>query len=58
MEDIFIELIQVALGSRECLSRVPNEQEWKDLSALCQQQAISGIVFHALDGLCTYGQKP
>lgn len=58
MEDIFFELIQVALGTRECLSRVPNEQEWKELSALCQKQAISGTVFHALDGLSKYGQKP
>lgn len=58
MEDIFIELIQVALGNRECLSRVPDEQEWRDLSTLCQKQAISGIVFHALDSLSKYGQKP
>ena len=58
MEDIFFELIQVALGTRECLSRVPNEQEWKTLYAWCQKQSISGIVFHALDSLSTYGQKP
>lgn len=58
MEDIFFELIQVALGNRGCLSRVLNEQEWKELFSLCQKQAVSGIVFQALDRLSSYGQKP
>ena len=58
MEDIFFELIQVALGNRECLSKAPNEQEWKELYALCQKQAVLGIAFHALDSLNKYGQKP
>lgn len=58
MEDVFFELIQVTLGNRECLSRTPNEQKWTKLYALCQKQAISGIVFYALDRLNTYGQKP
>lgn len=58
MEDVFFELIQVALGTRDSLSRVPNEQEWKELSTLCQKQAISGIIFQALDSLSTCGQKP
>lgn len=58
MEDVFFELVQVALGNRECLSRVPNEQEWKELFALCQKQAISGIVFQGLNILSSYGPKP
>lgn len=58
MEDVLFELVQVSLGTLECLSRDPNEQEWKCLSALCQKQAISGVVFQALEGLSAYGQKP
>ena len=56
--DLFFELIQVALGSRECLSRNPTDEDWQKLYDMCQMQAVAGVVFAALDGLSKFGQKP
>ena len=58
MENLFYEIIQVALGQREKLSRFPSEQEWTMLFALSQKQAVVGVAFKALDRLSQQGQKP
>lgn len=55
---LFLELIQVSLGQRDRLSRRPHETEWEKLYAICQQQAVAGLVFPALDKLSKQGQKP
>lgn len=55
---LFFELLQAAMGRRESLSRCPSEQEWRDLYGMCQQQAIAGFVFPAIDGFVKCGQKP
>ena len=57
MEDIFFELILVALGHRKRLSRNPSEQEWKWLFAACQKQAIAAFVFPVLEQLNKAEQK-
>lgn len=46
---MFFELIQVALGNRECLSR----EEWHEVYDICQQQAVAGFVSPVIDG-CKY----
>ncbi len=58
MTDLFLELIQVALGVKTCLSHTPSEKEWNELYLLCQTQSISAFVFTALDRLSESGQKP
>lgn len=55
---LFIELLQVAVGSRTCLCQKPSEGEWQMLYAMCQQQAVAGIVYSVLDNLSVKGQKP
>ena len=57
MEDIFYELILVALGHRKSLSRNPSDQEWRWLFHTCQKQAIVAFVFSALDKLNRAEQK-
>ena len=56
--NLFYELIQVALGNKEKLSRNPTEKEWHELYAICQKQTVAGIAFFALDKLSKLGQKP
>lgn len=56
--DIFFELIQVALGMREVLSRRPSDEEWAEIYELSQKQAIAGYLFPAIDKLSKLGQKP
>lgn len=58
IENLFFELLQVAVGSRKCLSRNPLEEEWQMLYAMCQQQTVAGVVFSVLDSLSLKGQKP
>lgn len=55
---MFFELIQIALGSRNSLSRKPSDKEWLVLYEWCEKQAISGFVFPSLDKLSEQGEKP
>lgn len=58
MENLFFELVQVALGQREKLSHVLSEQEWTKLFVLSKKQAVAGVTFEALDRLSIQGVKP
>ena len=55
---LFFELIQVAIGRRNTLSRNPSEIEWEALFALTDKQAAAGIAFNALEKLIKHDQKP
>ncbi len=46
-----IELIQVALGLREELSRVPTEQEWDALLNFANEQTLLGVLFSGIERL-------
>lgn len=56
MTDLFFELLQVALGYKEELSKTPNEDEWGELYYLSQKQSIAPFVFTALENLDQRGQ--
>lgn len=56
--ELFYELVQIALGQRETLSRNPSEKDWDELFTLSQKQAIAGVALIALDKLSLQGQKP
>ena len=53
---LFYELIQVAVGSREALSHIPTSGEWSDLFAASQKQSLVGIAFQGLTKL--YSSNP
>lgn len=55
---LFYELIQIALGVRESISKLPSEQEWKEMFETAQKQAVAGVAFLALEKLSTMGVKP
>lgn len=52
---LFIELLQVALGTRDHLSRVPNVHEWEVLLVKAEEQTVAGILFIGVERLqrCT-----
>ena len=56
--ELFYELVQIALGQREKLSRKPSDTEWDELFTLSQKQAVTGVTLIALDKLSQQGQKP
>ena len=48
---LFSELLQVALGQRNKLSRVPSDDEWAALFAEAKRQAVLGILFCGVEQL-------
>lgn len=48
MENLFFELIRVAVGRQECLSREPSAAEWAALYAMAEQQTLLGVCFAGL----------
>lgn len=48
---LFFELVQVALGNREQLSRDPSADEWKYVISEAERQAVSGIIVDGIDKL-------
>ena len=55
---MLFELIQVAMGLRDRLSRTPSEEEWWRLYQMAEEQAVTSFVFPALEILNRNGQKP
>ena len=49
--DLFFELLQVALGTREKLSRVPSAREWEEVYEEADRQAIVGLLLSGLESL-------
>lgn len=49
--ELFFELIQVALGTSDELSRVPSVDEWGKIYAEAQRQAVIGIAVDGIDRL-------
>lgn len=45
MRNLFFELLQLALGTRQCLSFAPSEKEWIDAFNVSKKQALVGICF-------------
>ena len=58
MQKLFYDLILVALGQKERLSKTPSDQEWNAMYEMAVKQAVAGIAFLALDKLSQVGQKP
>jgi len=48
---LFIELLQVSMGTRNTLSRVPTVAEWEALFVEAQQQAVLGIMTSGIERL-------
>lgn len=50
-EQLFFELFRVAIGTQECLSRLPLAHEWVELYKMVQKQSLIGVCFAALQQL-------
>lgn len=58
MQDMFFELLQIALGTRDKLSRVPNRIEWLDLYSESEKQSILGIMLDGIERLPSEQRPP
>lgn len=51
INNLFFELLRVAIGTQSSLSRVPSAQEWKALYDMAKKQSLVGICFAGLQRL-------
>lgn len=51
VDKLFFELLQIALGNREKLSVVPSAEEWAEIYAESERQAVTGILLHGIEKL-------
>lgn len=51
MMSLFVELIQIALGTRIVLSRIPSEGEWQQIFDTAAKQSLVGVVLHGIEEL-------
>lgn len=58
IEQLFFELIQVALGTRICLSHTPSADECGELYAIAKKQSLVGICFAGVQRLKQQKQEP
>lgn len=48
---VFFELIRVAVGNQDCLSRIPSGKEWGELFEIAQKQSLVGICYAGIQRL-------
>ena len=58
IQQLFFELIQVAIGTRICLSRTQSEVEWGKLYSMSKKQSLVGVCFAAVQKLIVQRQEP
>lgn len=58
INNLFFELIQVAIGTRICLSHTPSADEWGELYAMAKKQSLVGVCFAGVQKLQTQRQEP
>lgn len=57
MENLFFELLQVSLGNRDRLSRIPTAKEWEGLLDEATRQAVAGICIAGVDRLTVHDSR-
>ena len=51
MINLFVDLLQIALGNKSSISRIPSREEWISLLDISQQQAVVGVIVQGLEKL-------
>ena len=57
MKKIFFELMQIAVGQLDCLSRGPSPEEWQELYATAQRQEVTAVCYRSVVSLFEFGLR-
>ncbi len=49
MMSLFVELIQIALGTRTVLSRIPSDNDWQQIYETAAKQSLVGVVLSGIE---------
>lgn len=52
MHNLFFELLQISVDTREGLSFVPTERDWNESFEMAKRQAVMGVCFYGLQNVC------
>lgn len=55
MQQLFIDLILVSIGTQDLFSRIPTEREWDKIYKIAEKQSLVGICFAGLQNLGANG---
>lgn len=55
---LFFELLRIALGTTDVLSRTPSPEEWSDIFAMSQKQAVAGVMLSGVERLPVEQRPP
>lgn len=58
ISNFFFELIQLAIGTRICISHTPSASEWGELYSMAKRQALVGVCFAGVQRLQGQHQEP
>lgn len=58
IEELFFELLRVAIGNTVCLSHTPTDKEWKALYDMAKKQSLVGVCFAGIQRLQSHQQEP
>lgn len=58
MQELFFELVRVAIGKEVSLSHSPSAKEWQKLYDMAERQALLGVCFAGVKRLGKQGQLP
>lgn len=58
VNNLFYELIRIAIGQQACLSHTPSADEWAELYAIAKKQSLVGVCFAGVQRLQTQRQEP
>lgn len=58
MDSLFVELLQISIGTRDRLSRVPSVPEWEGILVEAQRQAVVGVLVSGIEKLADENRPP
>ena len=57
MQKLLFELLQVATGQLDCLSKGPSPEEWNDIYQTARQHGLAGVSYIGVEHLFEYGLR-
>lgn len=57
MQELFFELLRVAIGQLDCLSRGPSSQEWNDIYQTSRKHGLVGVCYKGVERLFEFGLR-
>ena len=58
MDPLFLELLEIALGSKDCFRTAPDPDQWASLYKMARKQSVSGVMALALERLPEWQLPP